>query len=198
MHTQAQKLNNSKGVRGIVRGSNTPVKTKQQRQHRFTLQQKVSIVDEWEALRSIVGRGSLKQITEKYDINSKLLYNWQKTKKALIDYLEKQQVEDKRHLFDTKNAKSKSLNPGRSVRYPNVESWLYENFEEYREKHWPVTTRLLSVIALSRFPLLFHSGDPAGRYKRVFDWIYRFRERYQISVRRKTHNAIQDEQNMGF
>ena len=182
MESENLSTNNVKGLKAMLKGKSRDIKVTKRR-FEYTIQEKMTILKEYQLGVGVEPRGWKTKISLKYKIDPSQLDKWLVTRNNLskLDYLE-----DDGQLWQ--NLKSmdvsrKSMKPGKAVRYPYIEAWLYNKFEEYRERHMPVSTRLLVVVSMARYPLIFMEGDSSNRYKRVFDWVYRFRERYGISLR---------------
>jgi hypothetical protein len=90
------------------------------------------------------------------------------------------------------NSTTKTMHTGRKTFYPEAEAWLYSKFVEYRDKDWPVSNRLLQVLAMQKYPDIYNENIGAERDELIKGWIYRFRERFNIVVRRKTHMSSGD------
>ena len=68
---------------------------------------------------------------------------------------------------------SKTISRGRNIQYPQYpqeEIWMSNKFEELRAKSWLVSTRLLCIVALQKYPNICGSVDATRKRKLLFDY----------------------------
>ena len=126
----------------------------------------MSILNGYELGLATASKGWKRAIALKYGIDPTQLNKWKITRLTLSRLEQQQDIVQLRQNLKTMDISRATLKPGKDVRYPYIESWLYNKFDEYRDRHLPVSTKLLTVVVLSRFPLIFHEGDQTNWYKR--------------------------------
>jgi len=83
-----------------------------------------------------------------------------------------------------RNPSARSLNRGRSVQDQQVEEGMYSWFLDLSSKEIQVKTKMFVQRALQDHPT-FHGGDT----KKLKNWVYKFLNRYNMSIRRITHKG---------
>ena len=98
----------------------------------YTIQEKITILKEYEQGLSTETWGWKSVIAKKYKIHQSQINKWMATRSNLLslNQLKNNGLLNQNHRL--MNISRKSLNPGKSVRYPLIERWLYHKFEELR------------------------------------------------------------------
>jgi hypothetical protein len=84
----------------------------------------------------------------------------------------------------SRNPSARSLNRGHSVEDEQVEEGMYSWFLELSSKEIQVKTKMFVQRAIQSHPT-FHDGDT----KKLKNWVYKFLDRYKMSIRRITHKG---------
>ena len=132
---------------------------------RRTLKIKLAIIEEAQRC------GNIRATARKYNIQPQQIRYWKKTRNSIFEAIKR-------------NPQAKTINEGRPIKKPNVEIALLEWMKELRNKEIAINTRHVITKALS-IDHKFHNGNVQA----LWNWIYVFLARNNLSIRRITHEG---------
>lgn len=130
----------------------------------FSVRQKVKIVRE--GTRSI---GLINKTCKKYKIQTSQFRTW---RKKLPDLIKK--------CMD--NPRSRTIHLGRQLDDNELQETLHDWIVDLRDQDIPVSTKAILAKAISLSPTI-----EMKRFVSVRRWVYKFMERFGLSIRRRTH-----------